>query len=106
MALASTAIKLGWRPWLVLALIQLHALCSSPTFSLSSSIAFARLADARNEFGPVRAMATFGWMAGCWVVSALHADTSTLAGYSGAVMWLLVAAFTFFLPAQERLKPA
>src|SRR6266446_2423682 len=64
MALASTAINLGWRPWLVLALIQLHALCSSPTFSLSSTIAFARLADARKEFGPIRAMATLGWMAG------------------------------------------
>ena len=106
MTLASTAIKLGWPPWLVLALIQLHALCSSPTFSISSTIAFARLADARKEFGPIRAMATIGWMAGCWLVSALNADNSPVAGYSGAVMWLVVAGFTFFLPAQERLAPA
>jgi MFS family permease len=99
MALASTAIKLGWNPWLVLALIQLHALCSSPLFSIASTIVFARLADAQKEFGPIRAMATLGWMSGCWLVSALGADTSPLAGYSGAVLWVLVAVFTFFLPA-------
>ena len=36
-------------------------------------------------------------MAGCWLVSALNADQSALAGYSGAVTWLVVCAFTFFL---------
>src|ERR1035437_3557915 len=71
MALASTAIKLGWNPWLVLALIQVHALCSSPTFSIASTIVFARLADAPKEFGPIRAMATLGWIAGCWTVSQI-----------------------------------
>jgi len=106
MVLASTAIKLGWNPWVVLALIQLHALCSSPTFSIASTIVFARLADAQKEFGPIRAMATLGWMSGCWIVSALGADTSALAGYSGAVVWLLAAGFTFFLPALETPKAA
>jgi len=106
MALASTAIKLGWSPWLVLALIQVHALCSSPTFSIASTIVFARLSDGQSEFGPIRAMATLGWMTGCWVVSALGADTSPLAGYSGAVMWVLVAAFTFFLPELETPRSA
>lgn len=101
MAMASTAIKLGLNPWLVLALIQLHALCSSPTFSIASTIVLARLADAQKEFGPIRAMATLGWMAGCWTVSFLGADTSPLSGYSGAVVWLLACAFTFFLPPLE-----
>jgi len=98
MALAASAIKLSWNPWLVLALIQLHALCSSPTWSISCTIVFSRLRDSKREFGPIRAMATLGWMAGCWLVSALNADTSALAGYSGAVAWLAVAAFTFLLP--------
>jgi nucleoside transporter len=106
MALASTAIHLGWNPWLTLALIQLHALCSSPTFSISSTIVFARLADAQKEFGPIRAMATLGWMAGCWTVSLLGADTSALSGYSGAVTWLGVCAFTYFLPELETPKSA
>lgn len=106
MALASTAIHCRWNPWLVLALIQLHALCTSPTFSISSTIIFARLADAKKEFGPIRAMATLGWMAGCWLVSLLNADTSALAGYSGAVVWLVVCGFTFFLPVIETPKSA
>ena len=106
MALASTAIQLHWNPWLVLALIQLHALCSSPAWSISSTIIFARLADARMEFGPIRAMATLGWMAGCWLVSVLNADTSTLAGYSGATAWLVVCGFTFFLPVLATRKSA
>jgi len=104
MALASTAIQLHWNRWLVLALIQLHALCSSPTFSISATIIFARLADAKKEFGPVRAMATLGWMAGCWMISAFNADNSTLAGYGSAVMWLMVCAFTYFLPELETPK--
>ncbi len=104
MALASTAIKLGWNQWLILAFIQLHAFCSSPTWSLSATIVFARLADSKKEFGPIRAMATLGWVAGCLVVSALSWDATPLAGYGGTVAWLLVAAFTFFLPALETPK--
>ena len=104
MTLAATAIKLNWNPLVVLALIQLHALCSAPTWGISSTIVFARLQDAKSEFGPIRAMATLGWMAGCWLVSALNADKSPLAGYSGAATWLLVAAFTFLLPSVEPPK--
>ena len=100
-AVVSTAIRLGWNPWLVLALIQVYCLCASPLTSISSTIIFARLADSQKEFGPIRGMYTFGWMFGCWIVSALNADQSTLAGYLGAITWLLVAGFTFFLPALE-----
>ncbi len=101
LALASTSIHFRWNPWLVLSLIQLYAICSSPTFSIASTIIFARLADAQKEFGPIRAMATLGWMSGCWIVSALGADSSALAGYSGAVMWVLTAIFSRFLPELE-----
>lgn len=106
MALASTAIRGGWGAGAVLALIQLHALCSSPTWSISSTIVFSRLADARRDFGPVRAMATVGWMSGCLLVSGLAADRSTVSGYLGALVWLAVAAFTHLLPATEPPKAA
>ena len=105
MALASTAIQLQWRPWLVLALIQLHALCSSPTWSISNTIVLSRLHDSKRQFGPLRAMATLGWMTGCWLVSALNADASAFSGYCGAVVWLTVAAFTFLLPGVEPPRP-
>jgi MFS family permease len=98
MALATTSIKLGWSAGVVLALVQLHALCTAPTFSISTTIVFSRLKDSRNEYGPIRAMATFGWMAGCLLISLLNADESPLAGYTGALVWLAVAAYTFVLP--------
>lgn len=98
LALANTAIQLGWPPLTVLALIQVYALCVAPTTSLSTTVALAELRDPRREFGPVRAMGTIGWMAGCWLISLLGADASTLAGFSGAVMWLGLAAFTLLLP--------
>jgi len=101
MALASTGIQQRWSPWLVIGLIQLHALCSSPTWSIASTIVFARLREPKREFGPIRAMATIGWMGGCLLVSALNADTTALAGYSGAVTWAVVAALSYLLPVVE-----
>jgi MFS family permease len=98
-SILSLAIQRGWNPWLVLALVQLHAICFAPTSSIVVTIVFAALRDSQKEFGPVRAMATFGWMCGCWLVSTLKADTSVLAGYVDAVVWLALAAFTFVLPA-------
>lgn len=104
MALASTAIRLGASAWVVLAFILLHAFCSTPTWSIASTIVLARLADAKKEFGPIRAMATIGWMGGCLLVSVLGADESTLAGYGGAAVWLAVSVFTFWLPVLETPK--
>lgn len=101
MAVVSSAIKFNGNPWLILALIQIFYLFYAPMFSISSALVLARLEDAKREFGSVRALATFGWMVGCWLVSALNADASLLAGYSGAVAWLAVAACTFFLPVLE-----
>ena len=101
LVLASTAIERRWHPWVVLGLIQVLALCVAPTWSISNTIVFARLRDSRHEFGPIRAMATLGWMSGCWLVSLLGADASTLAGYAGAVVWLVLAGFSYLLPEVE-----
>lgn len=98
MALATTSIHFRWNPWLVLGLIQLHAVCSAPTFSISSTIVLAGITEPRRQFGPIRAMATLGWMAGCWLVSAMNADGSAGAGFGGSLTWLALAAFTYRLP--------
>jgi MFS family permease len=95
------AMRAGANAWVVLALIQVSALCSSPLTSISSTIIFARLADAEKEFGPIRGMYTFGWICGCWIVSALNADQSVRATYCSAAGWVLVALFTLVLPALE-----
>ncbi len=105
LTLVSTAIKFHASAWLVLALIQLMTLCNAPMLSISSTIIFARLAHS-NEFAPMRVMLTFGWMAGGVLASLLNADTSSLAGYTSAIIWLVLAAFTFFLPKLEVPKSA
>jgi hypothetical protein len=100
-ATVGTAIHFHWNPWLALALIQATALCLAPAFSLISSIVLARLEFAQLEFGPIRAMATMGWIAGCWVISAFHADSSALALYLDAVASLLVCLCAGFVPPRK-----
>lgn len=102
-ALAAWSIRAGSHVGVVLALIQLVYFCSVPTWSISSAIVFSRLADAPREFGPIRAMATLGWMAGGVGVGVLGADGSTSACFAGAFAWLLVMTLTFLLPV---IKPA
>ncbi len=98
LALATFSIERSWPAGVVLGLIQMLALCSAPSASISTSIIFSRLKNSTREFGPVRAMGTIGWMCGCWLASALGADASTLAGYMAAGAWLVIAAFTYLLP--------
>lgn len=100
MALAALAIAKGAGAGVVLALIQLHALCTAPTWGLATSIVLGRLSDSQRQFGPIRAVGTFGWMVGCWVVSLLHADASPVAGGVAAGMWVGVALFTLRLPSE------
>ena len=97
----ATAVKNGWSAWLVLGLIQVFYIAYAPMFSISTALVFARLKDAKKEFGPIRSLATFGWMAGGLLIGLLNLDQSAFAMYFGAVFWLLVAAFTFFLPVLE-----
>jgi len=106
MAVIATAIKDGWNPWLVLALIQIFSLSYAPMFSISTALVLARLENAQKEFGPVRALATVGWICGALLISALNLDRSAFAGYLGAVFWLIVAGFTYFLPTLEIPKSA
>jgi nucleoside transporter len=103
MALAGWSVAHGWPALVVLALIQLYALAASPITSLASTIIFSRLRDSQRQFGPIRAVGTFGWMCGCWLISLLNLDASAAAGYAGAIAWLGLMAFTFLLPS---VRPA
>jgi len=106
MGVIATAIRLGWNPWLVLALILVFSLSYAPMFSISSALVLARLENARKEYGPVRSLATLGWMSGALLIGLLSLDRSSFAMFLGAVFWLLVAAFTYFLPVLEIPKSA
>lgn len=99
LTLTSIAIARGWNAWLVLGVIQLFSLCAAPTVSLSTTIAMSQLSEPKRQFGAVRAMGTIGWMVGCWLISALEADASTLAGFTGAGIWLALTGLTLLLPS-------
>lgn len=99
LAAAFTAIEHGWNPLWMLAFLQLHSFCATPTWSLSTSVVLSRLKDPGREFGPIRAWATFGWMAAGWLVSfVLAADSSTRSGFAAAATWAAAAAFSLLLP--------
>lgn len=100
-ALALTCYSLGsgWSDGMVLLCAQIQALVATPVWSIANSIIFSQLHTPTKEFGPLRACATFGWMAGCWIVSfILHADASLTAGYTAAGFWLVVMGLSWTLP--------
>lgn len=90
----------GWSDAAILACAQVQALVSMPVWSVTSSIVFSQLHDAKRQFGPLRAWATGGWMVGCWIVSfVLRADASLVAGVTASGLWLVVMALTWRLPS-------
>jgi len=99
LTLLFSAIEHQWGAFVVLGLAQLQAICAAPIFGLSTSIVMAELGNPEKEFGPLRSLATFGWMAAGWAVSfVLHADTSTACGFAAATLYVATAAFTLALP--------
>lgn len=93
------SIHRRWSPWCVLALAQIHALWSTPTFGLTTSLVLGRLSDAKQQFGLMRLWATLGWMgAGLFVSMVLKADSSPVSGWAGCVGWAVTILFTFTLP--------
>jgi len=99
LVLTGWSIGRGLPAAFVLAFLQLYAVTAVATSSITSTIIFSQLRDSSRQFGPLRAIATLGWMAGCWIISALSLDASPSAGYAGAVAWCALAAVTFLFPA-------
>jgi MFS family permease len=97
-AMIGAAIQNGASAWFVLGLIQVFALSYAPMFSITTALVLGRLANAQKEYGPVRSLATLGWIAGALGIGLASLDRSPFALYWGAGCWLLVAAFTWFLP--------
>lgn len=97
--LASLSIARAFSPLVILTFIQLYAVTAVATSSIASTIVFSQLQDSQRQFGPIRAVATMGWMSGCWLISSLDFDASTSAGYTAAIVWLALAAVTLLFPA-------
>jgi MFS family permease len=102
--LVGVCIKTQMPRLLVLATIFIHALFYAPAWGIASTIVLTQLTDVPKQFGSIRAMATIGWMAGCWIVSILCGDGSHTATFASAVGWLFVALLTKELPLVEPPK--
>ena len=87
-------------------LMLVHALCYVPTISVSNSIAFTHMQDARQEFGIVRMGGTIGWILAAWPLffilqgkegGAAIAATRSIFLVSG-ITSLVLAAYSLTLP--------
>ncbi len=81
----------GWVTgfWGFFALLLVHSLFYVPTISISNSIAFASLKDAKRDFGLVRVWGTIGWIAASWPFIFILVDWSRVPdlGQVGFVDW-------------------
>jgi nucleoside transporter len=76
--------------WPFFALMMVHCLLYVPTISISNSIAFANMKDAKNEFGIVRMGGTIGWILAAWPFTFILVDWTavTAANPQGMVDWM------------------
>jgi len=96
------SIDFGWGGAPLLACMQLHSLCYSPSVSLLTTIALGALLKPGSEFGPMRMWATAGWMAaGCAVSWVFAADASPLSGYIAGGVLIALGFATYGLPAWQ-----
>lgn len=71
-------------------LMLVHCLLYVPTISITNSIAFANMKDAKNEFGIVRMGGTIGWILAAWPFTFILVDWDKVkaANPDGLVAWL------------------
>lgn len=85
-------LSLGWVTtfWPFFLLMLLHCLLYVPTISITNSIAFAHMSDAKKEFGLVRMGGTVGWILAAWPFVFIMVDWEAVRGKNpaGFVEWL------------------
>ena len=91
-------IQQHWHWGIVLALAQVHALWTVPSFGLSTSLVIGRLHEPRHQFGPIRASATVGWMFAGLLVSWVIGTKSPTGSYGSFLNRLAFAACVVFVP--------
>src|SRR5204863_566261 len=76
--------------WPFFLLMLVHCLLYVPTISITNSIAFANMKDAKKEFGVVRAGGTIGWILAAWPFTFILVDWAKVseAHPQGLVNWL------------------
>ncbi len=77
--------------WVFFACMAVHCLFYVPTISVTNTVAFANMADAQKDFGPVRLWGTIGWIAASWPFVFILLDWSKVPAMDqagGFVSWL------------------
>jgi nucleoside transporter len=76
--------------WMFFFLMLVHCLFYVPTISITNSIAFTHMADAKKEFGIVRMGGTIGWILAAWPFTFILVDWDKVhaANPSGLVNWV------------------
>jgi len=76
--------------WPFFLLMLIHCLVYVPTISITNSIAFANMKDAKKEFGIVRAGGTIGWILAAWPFTFILVDWDKVkaANPQGITAWL------------------
>ena len=71
-------------------LMMVHCLLYVPTISITNSIAFAAMKDAKQEFGIVRMGGTIGWILAAWPFTFIFVDWTAVnaANPQGMVAWI------------------
>jgi len=76
--------------WPFFILMMVHCLLYVPTISITNSIAFANMTDAKREFGIVRMGGTIGWILAAWPFTFIFVDWAKVkdAAPNGFIDWL------------------
>ncbi len=76
--------------WTFFFLMLVHCLFYVPTISITNSIAFTHMQDAKKEFGVVRMGGTIGWILAAWPFTFILVDWNKVhaANPSGFINWL------------------
>lgn len=76
--------------WPFFILMSVHCLLYVPTISITNSIAFANIRDAKGEFGLVRMGGTIGWILAAWPFTFILVDWATVRATetTGFIGWI------------------
>jgi hypothetical protein len=76
--------------WMYFACMAVHCLFFVPTISVTNTVAFANMADAQKDFGPVRLWGTIGWIAASWPFIFILTDWAKVPAFGATdfVDWL------------------
>ncbi len=106
-SILSLAFVKGFVPFTIL--MWIHCLVYVPTVSITNSIAFAAMKDAKKEFGIVRMGGTIGWILASWPLFFLLSDDPLAARYTymiAGVASLILAGYSLTLPHTPPNKSA